>query len=203
VPADGCRAANSLRIREILRALPVHSAAAITFRSLSPATKPSRLKAERNFGWLKEIAAWLGRYIEMPPLYLPSFERSAMGNLGDPASIERMAEECRAFRNPGHGPVGNVVRLMERAGCRVARLRPGPSGVEVRAPGLDALVALKKERKCSVAAMICRSEQPGIFDRDKARRARANWAGADGRRKSLLKIFRNRNGRNRWPRAFS
>jgi Zn-dependent peptidase ImmA (M78 family)/DNA-binding XRE family transcriptional regulator len=230
-----------------LRPITIHSTAPVYYRSLSPAGRAARLKAERNFGWLKEIAAWLARYIEMPRLHMPPMNASAISDRIDPAGIERIADECRAFWNLGHGPVRSVVGLMERAGLIVARLplEPDMHGFsqwdgetpyivldsngrscararfdaahelghlilhrglgppadqkthnvredqanrfagafllpaqafrrEVWAPGLDTLVSLKKDWKCSVAAMICRSEQLGIFDKDQSRRAWVN-----------------------------
>lgn len=235
----------SLPEHYFLRPLPRRSLSWITYRSCSAATKPARLKAERRFGWVKEIAGYLRRYIEMPLPHFPAI--TAPSQMDD---IERVADECRAFWNLGYSPVENMVLMLERAGCMVARVpldtdSPGafsqwdadvpyvvlpkedqvavrsrfdaahelghlilhrdirdrqiadpelnhvleeqanrfasafllPARAfrrEVWAPTLDALASLKKDWRCSVAVMIWRCEQLGIFDKDQARRAWIN-----------------------------
>jgi Zn-dependent peptidase ImmA (M78 family)/DNA-binding XRE family transcriptional regulator len=100
-----------------LRPVPGHSMSGISYRSLNPAGKPARLKAERRFGWVKEIAGYLRRYIEMPE---PRFPESAAPL--DAADIEKIADDCRAFWGLGYSPLENMVRHLERIGCIVARV---------------------------------------------------------------------------------
>lgn len=78
-------------------------------------------------------------------------------------------------------------RLRERQAARFARAFLLPRkmfGREVWAPGIDALVSLKKEWGCPLSAMITRCGELGIFDCDQVSRAMINlgrrgWKGAE------------------------
>jgi len=78
-------------------------------------------------------------------------------------------------------------RLRERRAARFARAFLLPRkmfGREVWAPGIDALVSLKKEWGCPLSAMIARCGELGIFDADQVSRAMTNlgrrgWKGSE------------------------
>jgi Zn-dependent peptidase ImmA (M78 family) len=78
-------------------------------------------------------------------------------------------------------------RLRERQAARFARAFLLPRKIfarEVWAPGIDALVSLKKEWNCPLPAMIVRCGELGIFDADQVSRAMINlsrrgWKGSE------------------------
>jgi Zn-dependent peptidase ImmA (M78 family)/transcriptional regulator with XRE-family HTH domain len=78
-------------------------------------------------------------------------------------------------------------KRQERQSARFARAFLLPRrvfGREVWAPGIDALVSLKKDWNCPVSAMIARCGELGIFDHDQVARATINlsrrgWKGAE------------------------
>ena len=87
----------------------------------------------------------------------------------------------------GESADSELHRLRERQAARFARAFLLPRkifGREVWAPGLDALVSLKKEWGCPLPAMITRCGELGIFDSDQVSRAMINlgrrgWKGSE------------------------
>jgi Zn-dependent peptidase ImmA (M78 family)/transcriptional regulator with XRE-family HTH domain len=94
-----------------LRASPRYSTEGVFFRSNRHASRGARLKAVRRLNWLKEIAAYLGRHLDLP---LPSVPFRT----GD---VEQAAEHCRETLQLGAGPVNDMTLLLENLGCIVSR----------------------------------------------------------------------------------
>lgn len=97
-------------MRFFLRTAVCHSTAGIVFTQSGKTDRALRLQAERRLGWLKEIATYLARYIDLPPVKLP--------RLGGP--LEDAANEVRRILGIGLEPVGSVSTLLERLGCVVS-----------------------------------------------------------------------------------
>jgi Zn-dependent peptidase ImmA (M78 family)/transcriptional regulator with XRE-family HTH domain len=104
--------------RYFLKPLPAQSSRGLFFRSYRPAARISRTKSERRLGWLKEIAAYLRRHIDLPASSLPEFPVPATACHG--AEVESAAERCREVFNLGYGPLPGVVGLLENLGCVVS-----------------------------------------------------------------------------------
>ncbi|MDE3196742.1 MAG: ImmA/IrrE family metallo-endopeptidase [Acidobacteriota bacterium] len=102
------------------RAFPEYRSEGIFFPAYKPPDRATRLKAERRFGWFKEIAAYVRAHVELSPLRVP---RAA----GDPAAA---AARCRGILGLADEPLGEVVLLIENMGCLVGR-----SGADIEAEG--------------------------------------------------------------------
>jgi Zn-dependent peptidase ImmA (M78 family) len=108
---------------------PIHKfdSDGICYRSMSSATKTARMRAEVKLTWLKEIVAYLRKYMDFPKLNIPAFPLSAdveKLSLGD---VEEIANECRNFYNLGDGPIPDMVLILENNGIIVTR---GDMGAE-------------------------------------------------------------------------
>src|SRR4051794_37740725 len=85
----------------------------IYYRSMSAATKTARLRAEARFEWLKEIVAYLRKYLDFPSANFPDFTVP-----DDPREIttdivEDLAAKCREYYRLGIGPIPDVLALLE------------------------------------------------------------------------------------------
>jgi Zn-dependent peptidase ImmA (M78 family)/transcriptional regulator with XRE-family HTH domain len=94
-----------------LRPSPRYTAEGVFFRSYRHASRGARLKAVRRLNWLKEIAAYLGRHLDLPVAAIPF-------RTGD---VEQAAEHCRETLELGAGPVNDMTLLLENLGCIVSR----------------------------------------------------------------------------------
>ena len=94
-----------------LRASPRYAVEGVFFRSYRHASRAARLKAVRRLNWLKEIAAYLGRHLDLPLPAVPFH----------PADAEQAAEHCRETLQLGTGPVNDMTLLLENLGCIVSR----------------------------------------------------------------------------------
>lgn len=106
-------------LRFFLRPSVEHQKGA-NYRSMSSATKSARTKAERRFGWAKEITWYLREYLDMPEINLPAFSMPEPENLTDEA-IEEAANECRLYWRLGVEPIEDLVLLLENNGVVVIR----------------------------------------------------------------------------------
>lgn len=127
------RIASSLNLppKFFWRLLPKTERGTIIYRSMSAATKASRVRAERRLGWVQEIVSYVRNFIELPHIKFPEFDLPH-----DPAAISNQqihdcATTCRRFWGLGDGPISNVLWLLENHGAAVTR-------DELGAPALDA-----------------------------------------------------------------
>lgn len=104
--------------RYFLKPLPPHDMRGIFFRSPRPQVRTARLKAERQLGWLKEIASYLHRHVDLPPVAVPDLPVTPEAGA---AEIEAVAETCRQQFRLGSGPLAGVVPMLENIGCIVSR----------------------------------------------------------------------------------
>jgi len=109
----------------------------VFYRSLSAATKAERARADRRFGWLREVVCYVRAFVELPPANLPN-----LGLPGDPnalveSDLEGVASEIRRFWNLGDGPISNVVWLLENNGVVVARDELGSEALDAFSAWVD------------------------------------------------------------------
>lgn len=138
-PAVLAKLATALNLPESFFLLPARPdpAETVFYRSMSSATKGARKRSEHRFSWLRDIAAYLREFVEMPTGNFPD-----LGLPGDPLllsddEIEDAAEAVRTYWNLGEGPIANMMQLLENHGAVVARDRLGAETLD----GLSAFVA--------------------------------------------------------------
>ena len=117
------------RISEVLR-LPLHRflrpvseqpVGTIHYRSLKSSAKSFRTRAERRYGWLKEIVTYLRLFVKFPEVRFPDFEvPKNPEELSDPI-IEDLASQTRRFWGLGDGPISNTLWLLENNGAIIVR----------------------------------------------------------------------------------
>jgi Zn-dependent peptidase ImmA (M78 family)/transcriptional regulator with XRE-family HTH domain len=92
------------------------------WRCMSAATKAARMRAARRYGWLRDIVAYIQRYIKFP--------KSAFADVSlpdDPARLtaDEIDDAATALRTDwglgNDGPVSNMVWLLESKGAVVTR----------------------------------------------------------------------------------
>jgi Zn-dependent peptidase ImmA (M78 family)/DNA-binding XRE family transcriptional regulator len=86
----------------------------VHFRSLRSTSKRDRTQARAQVRLLAEIVGVLSRRVRLPAVDLPEYFQEA--------SPEAVAREIRELWELGEGPVGDMVRLLERHGVIVLRL---------------------------------------------------------------------------------
>lgn len=94
----------------------------IFYRSLSSATKVSRMRANRRLGWMHDMADYVRAFVDLPLPNLPPVDHLAdQPAMIDARDIERAASDLRRFWRLGDGPIDNIVWLVENNGLLVAR----------------------------------------------------------------------------------
>jgi len=114
----------NLPLQFFLRPAGEQSFGPIFYRSMCSATKGARIRAERQYSWLKAIVAFLAKHVH---LVAPAFP---VPRVGDPlrlslSDVELIAKEVRDFWELGAGPISNVTWLLENKGALVARFELG------------------------------------------------------------------------------
>jgi Zn-dependent peptidase ImmA (M78 family)/transcriptional regulator with XRE-family HTH domain len=93
----------------------------ILFRSMSSATKLSRLRAKRRLQWFARITQLVDQYVEVPVLDVPQLDLASDPIAISDECIEAVAESMRTHWALGKGPIANVTWLLENHGVLVAR----------------------------------------------------------------------------------
>ncbi|WP_170295253.1 ImmA/IrrE family metallo-endopeptidase [Paracoccus aestuariivivens] len=93
----------------------------VFFRKTGADTKKRNQACAVHADWLVSAAATLANYAHLPQVDLPSFEPSGVGVCYTDDEIEESAESVRKHFNLNHGPISNVVRLLEAKGVIVCR----------------------------------------------------------------------------------
>lgn len=104
--------------RYFLNPMPAHDFRPVFFRSPRPHVRSARMQAERRLSWLKEIAAYLRRHVDLPAPDIPKFPAAVAATQQE---IEQIADQCRQHFRLGHGPVPGLVVLLENLGCVISR----------------------------------------------------------------------------------
>lgn len=115
--------ASALNFPEHFFTLPERSLdrGTIFYRSMASATKSARARAERRFGWLRDIVNYLTEFVELPQSNFPDLVLPEDPLLLSGDEIEEAASATRAFWGLREGPVANMVALLENQGAVVAR----------------------------------------------------------------------------------
>lgn len=108
-----------------LRPLPDPVSEPIFFRSMSTATKSARLGGLHKYVWLKEIVAYILRFVRLPVINFPKLEVPSEPRDLDYQRIEQLATGLRRFWGLGDGPISNVTLLLENNGTIVSRIELG------------------------------------------------------------------------------
>jgi Zn-dependent peptidase ImmA (M78 family)/DNA-binding XRE family transcriptional regulator len=90
------------------------------WRSLSAATKQSRVRAERRYEWFIEITEYLAEYFDFPECHIPEFDVPRDFRKIDSMLIESLAEQTRDEWRLSRGPIPDVVRTLEANGVLIA-----------------------------------------------------------------------------------
>ena len=117
------------RIAEILRipmgfffkpGVPVSDT--LFYRSMSANTKIARLRAERKYGWLKQLLAYVQFFIRTPSTSLPALTVPDDLYAIDNHFIESAAIMARKTWGLGDGPISDVMLLLENKGIVVSKI---------------------------------------------------------------------------------
>lgn len=111
----------NLPVEFFLREALAGSSGVVFYRSMSSATKRSRTSAQRRYGWLRSIVAFLREYIRFPDVRFPDLDVPPDPTLIDWSLIESLAMETRWHFGLGDGPVSNIAWLLENHGAVVTR----------------------------------------------------------------------------------
>jgi Zn-dependent peptidase ImmA (M78 family)/transcriptional regulator with XRE-family HTH domain len=99
----------------------ISSNGVVFFRSLSAATKTSRIQARRKLFWTIACVQYLRNFVEFPRVNYPDFDVPK-----DPSNltfreIEELAKETRKYWSLNNGPISNILWLLENNGGVVSR----------------------------------------------------------------------------------
>jgi Zn-dependent peptidase ImmA (M78 family) len=120
-PAVLEKLARALNVREAFFRRPAArpEIGSVFYRSFASATKTARLRAERRYGWLKEIVTYVEERVELP---MPDFPDAQVDPLRlTDTDIERIAIEVRKHFGLGLSPIPNMVVLLENRGAVLSR----------------------------------------------------------------------------------
>jgi Zn-dependent peptidase ImmA (M78 family)/DNA-binding XRE family transcriptional regulator len=121
------------RITDVVR-LPYHFFLAppsqeerdvIFYRSLASATKASRLRAERRYGWLRNVTNYLREFVQLPDVEFPPCAFEADPRPISEADVEQAALDARRFWGLQDRSISNMVWLVENHGGLVGRMSLG------------------------------------------------------------------------------
>lgn len=85
------------------------------FRSLASTTKSAREVAHARLNWLHEIKTLMDKWVDFPPVKIPSIKEKNLLSISD-EEIEMMSLECRKELNLGLSPIKNLTLTLEGAG---------------------------------------------------------------------------------------
>jgi Zn-dependent peptidase ImmA (M78 family)/transcriptional regulator with XRE-family HTH domain len=107
---------------------PVHNC--LRWRSQAPAKKTARERAEQKYEWFRRVIRVVEQCVELPASNLPQFSMPSDPLYITKDDIEQVAEEVREAWGLAHGPISNVVRLVENNGGVVVRYELGDNGLD-------------------------------------------------------------------------
>jgi Zn-dependent peptidase ImmA (M78 family)/transcriptional regulator with XRE-family HTH domain len=111
----------NLPVEFFLRPAPPPPPELVFWRSMSAATKASRVRARRRLGWLVEIVDALREYVEVPAVNFPKLAVPANPFDLTPTLLEGHADAVRRYWGLGDKPISNVAWLLENNGAIVTR----------------------------------------------------------------------------------
>lgn len=93
----------------------------VFFRSLSTATKTSRLQARRKLFWAIACVHYLRNFVEFPKVNYPDFDVPKDPSNLNFQEIEELARETRKYWGLSNGPISNLLWLLENNGGVVSK----------------------------------------------------------------------------------
>jgi Zn-dependent peptidase ImmA (M78 family) len=91
------------------------------WRGLVRMKRPDRLRIQSRLDWAADIVHYLERFMELPPLQLPSI--ALPGKIDDWDAIEAAAERVREEWGLGASPIRHLAALLESKGIILVRER--------------------------------------------------------------------------------
>jgi Zn-dependent peptidase ImmA (M78 family)/transcriptional regulator with XRE-family HTH domain len=107
------------------RRLEIPDNGVVFFRSLSAATKTSRLQAKRKLSWAIACVDYLRNFIDFPRVNYPDFDFSTDARNLTFKEIEQIAQGTRQHWGLSNGPISNLLWLLENNGGVVCRQELG------------------------------------------------------------------------------
>ncbi|QJW98752.1 XRE family transcriptional regulator [Frigoriglobus tundricola] len=104
-----------------LRPPTVPPTAAVFYRSLKSATKRMRERAERMYGWFRQLTTLVSRFVELPALNLPGLSLPSDPGQITNEMVDEAATRVRRHWGLGDGVISNVVLLLENHGIIATR----------------------------------------------------------------------------------
>ena len=101
--------------------IKVESGGILFYRSLASATKTDRKRAERRYGWLKELTSYLRGFVRFPRGNLPELGIPLRLTDLDREDIASYATRTRDFWGLSRGPISDVMLLLENNGVIVSK----------------------------------------------------------------------------------
>ena len=99
----------------------ISSNGVVFFRSLSAATKTSRLQAKRKLFWTIACVQYLRNFIEFPRVNYPDFDVPKDHSNLTLQEIEELARKTRKHWGLNNGPISNLLWLLENNGGVVSK----------------------------------------------------------------------------------
>jgi Zn-dependent peptidase ImmA (M78 family)/transcriptional regulator with XRE-family HTH domain len=96
------------------------------FRRLRSVTTSARNRQIARLALLEELVGRIEQDVELPTVDIPAIDL----DLGDRTEIEDVAASVRTLWGLGHGPLVNVIALLESKGCVVVRLVAENEGID-------------------------------------------------------------------------
>lgn len=107
-----------------------HGAAPMFFRSLlSTTTQAERKRARVRLRWAEEISRSLQEWLDLPDVDLPCIDAVDHRAIRD-EDIEQVANICRNRWALGHGPISDVILVLENAGIVAVREEIGTAKMD-------------------------------------------------------------------------
>ena len=124
------------------------------YRAIGPDTKRRNLMCDVYADWQVQIAKYVDSLINYPALMLPSFAPECGEEGYNEEEIENSAAACRKMWGLGHGPISNVLSLVESKGVITARLVMEGERIEAFSfwNGPRAFIFLASEKESAVRA---------------------------------------------------
>lgn len=131
----------------------------IFYRRLKSAKDRDLTMAQRRLSWLQHTIACMERYVEFPPVSVPTVVPKSDPHDVTPDDVESAARLARDYWDLGDGAISSVIRLLENEGCIVVR----------DALGVSAIDAFSQWQYATGRPIVALSrEDEGIFFREQA-----------------------------------
>lgn len=104
---------------------PTAPAGTLFFRSMASATKAERLRASRQFEWLRDLSDTIASFVKFPSVDIPRADTPEDPLKITDEMIEDASLQLRRHWRLGDGPISDVCLLMENKGCIISQTDTG------------------------------------------------------------------------------